>query len=163
MVDQKVSSLTEELTLALTDFVYLVKDAGGGIFVSAKTSISTLFDFIWGRSQASPETSTTLTPSTGQVSLDFTTKVNIVTLTESTEVQLPNMASWAAGDTMRLDLYVQQNGTGGYELTWATGWKANTATLPTNTTDPNAIDRFVIDCVKDLGICAVGLAQSDLS
>ena len=76
---------------------------------------------------------------------------------------LPDMSSWPAGSIMRLDLYVRQNSTGGFALTWATGWRAEAATLPTNTLDANAVDRFVVDCIKDLGICIVGLAQADLS
>jgi hypothetical protein len=162
MPDLKVSELTEETNLQITDNVYIVKDEGGGTWSSVKVVVSNFINKVWSVIQSSPETSTTLS-SGASVSLDFTTKINNLTMTGDCEIQLPDMSGWTAGEVMRLDLWVKQDPTGNRTLTWASGWKAETATLPTNTLDADAVDRFVIDCIKDLNICAVGLAQSDIS
>jgi len=162
MADQKVSDLTATTTASVTDYAYLAKDAGAGVFGSVKITMANFFKWIWNTAQASPESSTNLV-SGASVSLNFVTKVNVLTMTANGEIQLPDMSGWAAGSTMRIDLYVKQDATGSRDLTWATGWKSAAATLPTNTTDASAVDRFVVDCVKDLNICIVGLAQADLS
>lgn len=102
---------------------------------------------------------------TGQLNLEpFEGNINHHTLTENTELQIPDMTSWPAGTVVRMDLYIKVDAAGAYTFSINSGWQADGILgLPTPSADPDAIDRYVIDLHKDLNITSIGQAQQDLT
>jgi len=109
------------------------------------------------------EGTASISSSGGLLNLNIAKPINIHTLTADAELQLVDMSGWDAGTSKRLDLYVKVDAAGTYAFSINTGFTAAEGTLPTPSTAANALDRYVVDCIKDLNICIIGLAQTNIA
>lgn len=107
--------------------------------------------------QQATDTENVVADATGSFSIDVSqSNKQKITLTQDCTLSITNDS---AGDSFVL--YIEQDGTGGHTVTWPSGVLAPGGTLPTVTSDANAVDRYAFDRVD--GDWVLTSAGEDLS
>jgi len=150
-------------TVPLNSDILMIQDTADSNNLK-KLTISNLFSKRFSLGEGVTEKSVAITSSSNQLDLTpLTANINHHTLTENTELQVPSMAAWAAGTVVRMDLFVKVDASATYTFSLNSSWTAAGGTLPTPSTDANAVDWYVITLHKDLGLAVIGQAAKDIS